>query len=327
MNSAARISLDWAYKGLDACVLENDRIRATVIPEVGAKVHELVCKRTDEDVLFHHPRVELRKPPFAANVDDYWTGGIDECIPTGAPCVVGGESLPFLGEAWSMPWGVEQESATRVRLWRDGVITPFRLERTMEVRPGEPVVHCRHTVTNGGLMPIDFLWGIHAGVPISSATWVDLPAAEGVVEDSYPGDRLGATGERYPWEDTRLFDLDERAGGTWDLHYAAGLKDGWLAVGSAPGRAGFGMTFPRETFRCAWIWISDGGWRGTRCMAIEPWTGSPSSLDRAIAAGSATRLDPGESISAEVDLIVFSTAGRVAGFEPDGSPVPLEGDR
>jgi len=85
------------------CTLENEFLRVTVVPDIGAKVHELFYKPLARDLLFHHPRVELRAPVFGANVDNWWTGGIDDALPTGHACVVEGEELPFLGEAWSLP--------------------------------------------------------------------------------------------------------------------------------------------------------------------------------------------------------------------------------
>ena len=76
----------------------------TVLPTHGAKVVELISKAADRDLLYHHPRFDVRPPVFGANVDDWWTGGIDEVAPTGHPAVVGGEQLPFLGEFWSQAW-------------------------------------------------------------------------------------------------------------------------------------------------------------------------------------------------------------------------------
>src|SRR5712691_6969875 len=154
----SRISFDWSYRGFRTCVLENAQLKVTVVPEVGAKIHELVFKPADRDLLFHHPRVELRRPVFGVNVDNWWSGGIDDAIPTGHPCVVDGEELPFLGEAWPLEWEVERDGDAIV-LAREGVITPFRIERRMELREGEPFVRLRHRISNVGTAPFAFIWG------------------------------------------------------------------------------------------------------------------------------------------------------------------------
>lgn len=95
------VSLDWRYRGLAAVVLENEKLRVVALPELGAEINQLIDKRLDRNRLFHHPRVELRPPVFGSNADNWWTGGIDDGVPTGHPCTVGGELLPFLGKVWS----------------------------------------------------------------------------------------------------------------------------------------------------------------------------------------------------------------------------------
>lgn len=319
--TAPRISFDWSYRGFRTCILENELLRVTVVPEVGAKVHQLIYKPADRDLLFHHPRVELRRPVFGVNVDDWWSGGIDDAIPTGHPCVVDGEELPFLGEAWPLEWSVERDGPEAVRFAREGVITPFRIERRMELCDGEPFVRVRHEITNVGTGAFDFIWGIHPGLPLGPATRIQIPARRGVLQDSWPDDRLGASGSEYEWPLRELVEPGAEPGQTWDFHFATDLEDGWLAVWDAEWGCGFGMTFPHDVFRCVWVWLVDGGWRGIRCVAVEPWLGYPARLDEARSAGRARRLEPGEALVTETRLIGFETREPVSGFDDAGLPL------
>jgi hypothetical protein len=316
-----RITHNWSYLGFPVCVLENEVIRVTVVPAIGAKVHEFIYKPADRDLLFHHPRVELRQPVFGANVDNWWTGGLDDALPTGHPCVVGGEELPFLGEAWSLPWTAEQESGTAVQFTREGVITPFRIERRMELLPGENFVRMRHCITNIGTAGFRLIWGIHPGLPVGPQTRIQIPARRGVVQDSWPADRLGVSGSEYQWPSPELVAPGTTPAGTWDHHYATELDAGWLAVWDAQWGCGFGMTFPTSVFRCVWVWMVDGGWRGLRCVAVEPWTGYPARLDHAIEAGNAYTLEPDQKIVAETRLIGFQTRVPIEGFQENGLPL------
>jgi hypothetical protein len=316
-----RVSFDWAYRGLRTCILENDLLRVTVVPDVGAKVHEMVFKPKDRDLLFHHPRVELRQPVFGQNADDWWSGGIDDVVPTGHPCIVDGEELPFLGEVWSMPWSSERVGAATVRFARQGVITPFAIEREMELRPGEPFVRVRHRIANVGTLPFRLIWGIHPSVPVSADTHVEVPATRGVIEESWPGDRLGSPGTEYAWPRPEIATPGADSAGTWDFHYATGLEAGWLAVWDGAWGCGFGMTFPHELLSCVWVWFVDGGWRGIRCVNVEPWLGYPARLDRAIEAGRAVELGPGDELEADTRLIAFEGRGSVRGFDEEGRPI------
>lgn len=316
------VDMHWAVDGVGACILENRRVRCTVLPEVGAKIYQLIHKGADRDLLYHHPRVELRTPVFGANVDNWWTGGIDDAVPTGHACLVDGEELPFLGEVWSLPWACEQVTSDSVRFTRQGVITPFVIEKTLELRPEEPFVRMHHCIRNVGMMPLQLIWGIHPGMPIGPATRIQVPARRGAIEEFGPTARDGdAKGVEYQWPRRSITEFGEKASGTWDLHYATGLEAGWLAVWDGAWGTGFGMTFPLDVFDCVTVWVVDGGWRGIRCVAVEPWAGYPARLDEAIAAGHARTIEPGGELSADTRLIAFNTTSPIDGFTEDGRPI------
>jgi galactose mutarotase-like enzyme len=315
------VSLDWQYRGLRACLLENEVLRVTVLPDCGARIHEMIDKRTDRDLLYHHPRVEVRAPVFGVSIDDWWSGGIDEGIPTGHRCEVDGEELPFMGEVWSMPWTVERHDDRAVRFTRSGVITPFNLERVMELRANEPCVRMSHRVRNTGMQAIRFLWGLHPVVPLGAETMIQVPGARGIVETSHPDNRLGIPGLEYAWPARDLTHPSAEPDGTWDYHYITDLADGWLAVWDRSEQTGFGVVFPKEVFRSVWIWLVNGGWRGIRCVGVEPWTGYPGRLDKAITAGNAVTLAPGEELACETKLVAFQTSVPIEGFALDGTPI------
>ena len=191
----------------------------------------------------------------------------------------------------------------------------------MELRPGEPFVRQRHAITNTGTTPLRFLWGIHPGLPVGPATRIQIPAQHGVIQDSWPGDRLGKTGSRYAWPKPGLVRFETAPRGTWDFHYATELEAGWLAVWDQEWGTGFGMSFPCDLFRCVWVWAVDGGWRGVRCVAVEPWTGYPARLDEAMTAGRACDLGAGQTLTAETRLIGFQAHAPITGFDHEGRPV------
>jgi hypothetical protein len=83
-------------------ILENDDLRVVVLTDYGAKILEFKLKCKAHDLLYHNPRVEIRMPVYGVNVDNWWHGGIDECIPTCHPTTYRGEEYPNLGEVWSL---------------------------------------------------------------------------------------------------------------------------------------------------------------------------------------------------------------------------------
>ena len=328
-GGGATVSDAWSYRGFRAIVLENDRLRVTVLPGHGAKITEFVSKRAGRDLLYHHPRFDVRPPVFGANADDWWTGGIDEIAPTGHPCVVDGEQLPFLGEYWSQAWSarVVDEGPERgvIDLAASGIITPLRIERRMELRADEAILRSRHRLTNVGPLPIDFIWGIHPGLAIRPGARIQVPATGGVVAEGHP--ELGLTpGMRFEWPRA-----PRRQGGSidlsvappptppsWVLSYLDGLAAGWLAVTDPGTRSGFAMSFDPAVLPVVWQWGVYGGWRGIYALALEAWTSYPARLDEAIAAGRHRTLGPGEVLETEVRFIAYEGLTSVTEVTADG---------
>lgn len=306
------VSLDWAYRGFQVAVLENEHLKATVIPAIGGKLHELIYKPLDRDLLFHHPRVEVRQPVFGANVDNWWTGGIDDVLPTGHACELNGEEFPFLGEVWSLPWQLERDGDHAIRLVRDGVITPFRIERRVELRPGEASLRLDYTVTNVGTQPFEFIWGLHPGFPIGPSTHIEISGSRTVFAEGHRPVELGDDNEG-AWPLSSVTRLGRDPANTWSLLYVTDLHDGRLAVIDDEWRTGLSITFPHELFRCVWVWLVDGGWRGIRCIAVEPWTGYPARLDQASAQGRSLSLNPTEKIEASFVINAFEANTSITG--------------
>ena len=303
-------------------------IRTTVLPTHGAKVVELVSKAADRDLLYHHPRIDVRPPVFGANVDDWWTGGIDEVAPTGHPALVDGEQLPFLGEFWSQAWTAriveEGPAAVAVELSCAGIITPLRIDRRMELRAGESFIRSTHRLTNAGYSPVPFMWGIHPGIAIRPGARIQVPGTTGTFHEGHAD--LGiAQGTTFPWPHlpaaTGSIDLSVARPPdppSWELAFVDGLTAGWLAVTDPESRSGFAMSFDPSVFPVAWLWGVYGGWRGLYTVALEAWTAHPPRLDEVIAAGRARTLAPGESLETEVRFIAFDGIGSVADVSRDG---------
>jgi hypothetical protein len=325
----AWISDSWSYRGFPAIILENERIRMTVLPTHGAKIAELVCKAVDRDLLYHHPRFDVRPPVFGANVDDWWTGGIDEVAPTAHPAVVGGEQLPFLGEFWSQAWTTrivqEDRAAVAVSLSCAGIITPLRIDRRMELRSGESFVRSTHRLTNVGVARVTFMWGLHPGLAIRPGSRIHVPGTNATFHEGFP-DRGLDRGTRFQWPLLPVagapIDLSvarQPAPPSWELIFIDDLGAGWVAVADPLSRSGFAMAFDPKVLSAAWVWSVYGGWRGLYAVALEAWTAHPPRLDEVIAAGRARTLDPGESLETEIKFIAFDGVRSVAGVSPDGA--------
>jgi len=328
---ACTITDEWTYRGMKTVILENDFVRATVLIDFGAKIHEFIYKPLNHDFMYHHPRVECRTPVFGVNVDNWWTGGMDEAIPTGHPCTYKGEDYPFLGEVWSLPWYYEiikrSSNEVTVYLKRPLIISSLVVERWITLRQGEKVLRFRHRIKNVGKIGTEFLWGLHPGFAINSDCRIDLPAGEVMEEESLPDNRLGVRGARYDWpfakdKDGNTVDMSKvnsEDAGTMDFHYATDLKEGWLSITDTKQKMGVALVFPKEVFSSVWLWLVYGGWRGIYTAAVEAWTGYPAKLSDAVANGRYSSLNKGETLECESMLLVHTGYEKVESISSDGN--------
>ena len=170
---SARVLDAWSVDGIPALILENAALRIIVLPELGGHVMELVDKPADRNLLWRNPRTSPRRAPYGANFDDWWSGGWDEIFPTGDRAELNGETLPYMGELWSVPAG-RVVRRHRARAWVEtmslGTMAPARLVRTLELRADEPVLRVTYRLTNLDVRPLPFLWGIHPCFEVAPPT-------------------------------------------------------------------------------------------------------------------------------------------------------------
>jgi galactose mutarotase-like enzyme len=300
---------------LQAVVLENDWLRASVLPEVGAKIYDLIWKPAGRNLLWHNPRILPQIYPIDGNFDNYWCGGWDDGFPTCDPCEYRGEQYPGLGELRSLKWQVENSGADGekvfVKFFALGPISPVRAEKTVTLLAGSPVLRMRYEMTNIGPLPLEFIWGTHPALEAHEHLILRIPAKTGIVGQA-TDPRLGAPGQRYAWP--RL----ETPAGVADMsrvqgieakvacgHYAADLEAGWYAVEDTRSGEGFLLEFPLRLCPYLWMWLVYGGWRGYHHVIVEPWTSCPNKLAEAVQQKTHRTLPPGERFAVEVAATVY----------------------
>jgi hypothetical protein len=324
---SARVLDGWRFGGIPALILENAALRVTVLPELGGHVMEMVDKAADRNLLWANPRKRPIRAPYGANFDDWWSGGWDEIFPTGDRAQLNGELLPYMGELWSVPWTALHGSSYG-SAWIEavgvGTMVPAQMRRRLELCGDEPVLHATYRLTSLDVRPLPFLWGIHPSFAVTPDHRIDIPTGQMLVGVS-SGPEMGEVGATYQWpiqpakglpsglRDARL--VLPASAGVFGGHWATQLREGWLALTDTRSHRGVALSFSPEVFGSAWLWQVYGGWRGHHHVCLEPWTGYPMDLERAAAEGRAAVLEPGASIEAEVDVLLYEGLDRVASVE------------
>ncbi len=303
--------------GCEAISLENEALRVTVVPELGAHVAELYDRAAGRDLFWHNERTSLRRAPYGAHFDDWWSGGWDEIFPTGDRALLHGEQLPYMGEMWSVPWtsevSVDGDIAALTTVGYS-TVAPARMERRLWIRGDEPAVHAAYRIVNLDVRPLPFLWGIHPAFAVGPDHVIDHSARTMLVGVS-SDPSIGTVGQAYTWPDLpdptvpggnrNVRRVRSRDDAVFAGHWATDLQAGWLALTDTVSHRGVAIVFPVDVFPHAWLWQVYGGWRGHHHLALEPWTGYPMQLEEAQAAGRARVLAPGETLVAEVSFVLY----------------------
>lgn len=352
-SAVGEVTLSRGVRGIG---LENDLLAATVLVDKGADIYELIYKPKGIDVLWKSPW-GLRRPggghpsAFATPVSwiEAYEGGWQEIFPSGGgPCDYKGVELNFHGEASMFAWDfetAEESGAAELRLSARLARSPFRIERTMRIEDGQPVLSLTERVTNDGGEAMDYMWGHHPafGAPfLSAACRIDTNARTVIADDAYePPHSPFDTGRRYAWPNGGHGD------GVVDLSAVPGPDEpratlgyftdydgdhGWYGITNRELGFGVGMVWPTSAFPHAWFWqemhASPGfpWYKGVYVMAIEPGTSYPGQglVNVMQKTGTHRTLQPGESAAARLRAVFYESTNGISGIDPQGRVTTTE---
>jgi uncharacterized protein DUF4432 len=320
--------------GWETVVLESDLLRVSVLPAKGADIYELVDLRTGIDVLFKGPwgLQPAGAPPLEGSGGDddafMWNyeGGWQELLPSvNEPCTYRGNRIPFHGEVASLPWSTEilaeEGDEVAVRFWTRCRQTPFRLDRVMRLRRGEPELVLEGTVTNESGEPADFVWGQHCvvGPPfLEPGCRLEIPARTIVTtpelwepETARIEPRQRARWPHAPLRGGGTVDLREIPGpeaGSHDDLYVTDLEAGRLSVANPRLALRFRLEWDAQLYRSITLWMPYGGalakpLTGSYALGVEPWT-CRHNLEQAVEAGEAIELAGGVQLQTTVHAVL-----------------------
>jgi len=339
-------------KGYRALVMENEKLRVTILLDKGTDVYELLYKPADIDFMWRSPldldgrnRNPVTRELDSGSVLDNYEGGWQELLPSIAtPTNYKGMGLGFHGEALFLPWECRVTEDTprcvsaelTVRMRR----APLLVTKTVTLRSGSSVLEFEETVTNTADEEFKFIWGHHPalGAPFLDENCViDLPG--GAVGEMYHTDFSGNSpfeaGLEYPWPLAR-----DRRGATVDVSrvmspaakiafntFVKNLEEGWYGVTNLKTGIGFGLQWDISVFKYLCLWLVYRGFHDfpfygrTYNIALEPYSAIPDNLDEAIRLGRALHLGPGQLIRTRFSAIVYESRTRIAGFSEERQPL------
>lgn len=288
--------------------LADDRVSATVVPDVGGRIVSLRDERIGRDWLTQGEPPDAATARRWAGEDATYDGrasfGWDECLPSVTRCPdpldPGGPPLRDHGDQWGRPTGVSVDpaSGTVTTTW-PSPRWPMTLERRLSL-PGEDVLRADYTLTSRSERPLPVLWSAHPALRLEPGTRLELRGVRsvrvmGVI--GWPieaGDRV-AWPEPDPGEDLSLVRPIEAAGA---VKLFASTT---LARARTPDGAALTIEADGDLVRTMGVWLDAGGWPkdGTPIhqTAFEPTGAADDHVADALDHGRAWMLPPNGTIA------------------------------
>lgn len=297
--------------------LANDRLVASFLPELGAKMNSLKSVKSGREFLFQPPVMPYRLAAYGARFASYVTSGFDECCPTVAECTYSGgkfaqRRMPDHGDLWSAKWECEVRDKELLFETR-GKSLPYRFRKGARLEANEVVL--TYEVMNTDSEEFAILWSAHPLLAVEPRCRIVLPEEVSRLFVNWScGDRLGKFGDSCGWpitvakdgEKVDLSELRDAGARTADKLFTSRLSSGYCSVRYPLTNEEIAFEFDTRLVPYLGIWICQGGWpspgNGHFTVALEPCTGCPDSLREAMHRGSCDVLHPGQEKKWELRL-------------------------
>ncbi|MGD2269843.1 MAG: DUF4432 family protein [Desulfobacterales bacterium] len=315
------------YRNSRLLVLENEKIRVSVLLDKGSDIIEFLYKPTDTDFMWRSPmeHVNLYKYiqsiPNTIDFRDYYLGGWQEIFPVGAEgFTLSQAKIGNHGELWGLPWNYtiirDEPEEVKVQLWTHTIRTPFRVEKVLALKTNRPVLFVQEKIENLGAVDLGVMWGHH---PAFGEAFLDENCLVFVPAKS----AIDAEKNVYAWPVHEGKDFSKvlpKNSDIWNMYYLQELSDGWYAIVNRTKKIGFGMVWDKNLFRYLWFWgcynyKSISPWYGRAyTIALEPFTSLPHPVDP----NTLYVIPAGKTIHTVLKALAISGKSSIQNITPEG---------
>ncbi|GAA2310058.1 hypothetical protein Scani_31340 [Streptomyces caniferus] len=254
----------------EALVIENDRLRATVLPGLGGRVHSLHHKPTGRELLYRNPVCQ----PAAFALNGAWfSGGIEWNI--GAPGHTTLSCDPLHAARVPAPDGGEM-----LRLWEWERLRDLAFQVDLWLPDGSDFLHVGVRIRNPHHRTVPVYWWSNTAVPEGERTRVLAPADE-AWHFGYERSL-----RRVPVPDADGVDRTYPLRSEFPADYFYEVPDGarrWIASLDADGRGLVQTSTDTLRGRKLFLWGAGRGGRRWQQWLTEPGTGGYAEIQAGLA--------------------------------------------
>jgi galactose mutarotase-like enzyme len=296
----------------DAYQLENEQVRAVVLPARGGKVASFYHKQKGFELLFQNPNNLYKPASLYSRFEEFEACGFDDAFPSIDEGLVSlGMHIvhyPDHGEIWSAGFEAEVCGDT-LSLQYNGRVFNYAYRKSFMLSENRLV--CRYSIENRSLAAFPYIWAFHCLVNYEPEMQLLFPQGTVQMENVTHSARLGEKGRCY------AFPADTAAdGNTYDFTRVPPVQPSscekyYVKGKTAEGHCGYYYHSKELTALIEYdpvklpylgFWVTAGAFRGDYNCALEPCTGYYDSIDTAQKNGAQSFLLPGEVFSFNMSI-------------------------
>lgn len=339
-------------RGYKIVVIENEKLKVSVLLDKGADIIEFLYKPQDMDFMWRSP-LELegtnknpltKSHPTGAFLDTY-EGGWQDLLPNiSTPTNFKNAELGFHGELAFLPWKYkvveDNPYEVSIKFFVRMNRCPLFVEKIVKIKSMESFIEFEESIKNEGGEDFKFMWGQH---PVVGKPFLD----ENCVID-LPDDSTGITYEsdfsgNSPFEENKEFlwpIVEDRNGNRVDISkvmaseaktafniYIKDIKEGWFGITNLFRGLGFGIKWNIDVFKHFLIWYVYRGFYNfpfygrTYNIGLEPYTAIPADFNEVLKLGRELTLDPGQELRTKYYAIAYTSNKRIKGFDDNNEVI------
>lgn len=279
-------------------ILENDHLKVSVIPELGAKIAQITDKHANYEWLWEDPTRPLRERQPGDSYDEHDITGFDECFPNigissypGDPNLI----LPDHGELWSQAWSFQRTNDSIVTTVK-GKVLPYTFIREITLKDQSLIFS--YAIENTGQENFKGFWSAHPLFHAVEGMQILINGNPPMTKEFSFSGRMGRDGndgyaghlDKYKWPNTigesgESFDLSQitLTETLTDKVVIATPDDGEITLLNPRHKCAIRFTLDPQEIPYVGICFNLDAWpfngAKARWLAIEPLTGPTDKLD------------------------------------------------
>ncbi len=269
------------FKNEECVILENEFLRAVILPFFGGKTVSVYDKKNDFELLFQNKNEKYISQPFDSDFSKYDASGFDDAFPNLDGGIFEGVRYPDHGEIRSLEMICSHIDNNSVSMQTNSSRFGYTYEKNISLN-GRTLCY-RYKIQNNSDKTLPCFWTMHCLMRCEEDMEILLP--DDAVINALDSELLGAEGtkHKFPLTDDginigHIFD----SAGKYEKFYADG------AVNTGECRARYNRSheqlmvrWDKEVLPYLGFWITKGGYRGDYNCAFEPSSGYYDSMERA----------------------------------------------